>query len=253
MGDNRISTKLASLTLPFRRQPPSTPSVDALQESLVAIPSPARREQELVLTARAFAIALAVSLLVNLALAWTVATLIPLFRVEPYLVTFANDSRQIVHLQPFERTMKGFDAMTELLSRQYVIERHTVVADNTEMTRRWGPDGIIWKQSARDEYERFMKATKPTWDNLKSRHITRSIAIVSSSQISPGYWQVEFILKESENNIVTSREGYVATLRVDYEPSAVQGEDRFLNPLGFQVLDYTVAPRELNLDGKKNK
>lgn len=70
---------------------------------------------------RAYAIALYLSLLVNIALAAaTQFTLSPLKRVEPMLVTFSLKSEQVVKIEPFERGTKGLRVMTEKLVEEYV-------------------------------------------------------------------------------------------------------------------------------------
>lgn len=203
-------------------------------------------EREWKITARMFAIAFFVSGTLNVSLAWAFITILPLKEVLPVLVTTTDKSEQIVRMQPFTRTMAGMTAMTEKLVREYVVMRHTMVLDDAEMTRRWGADGDIWRYSTTDEYERFMLQTRPTWEALKQRQVSRSVEIVSSSQISPGYWQVEFTVTERENNALTSRNNYVASLRALYEPTTVRYDERLLNPLGFHVANYTIAARQLS-------
>lgn len=88
--------------------------------------------------ARAFAIGMFLSLCLNVVLGVAIGTLSPLVRVEPMLLTFKDRSEQIVKIEPFERGTSGFELMTEALVRDYVLSRHEIVLDESEMRRRWG-------------------------------------------------------------------------------------------------------------------
>ena len=234
-----MATAITSL---FRRAPQ-----EAAKDVVGPIPAtthtPALPERQWIMVARAFALIALVSITLNIGLGWAIVTMLPLKRVEPFLVTFLEKSNQIVRIEPIERTIAGVDAMTEVLVRGYVISRHSVIADDYEMARRWTAEGILALQSTKDEYDRFNQETLPTWDNIKARRITRAVEIISVSQSSYGFYQADFTLIESEGNIETRRDVFTASMRVGYLPQTVQSEMRLLNPLGFKVANYTVARR----------
>ena len=60
-------------------------------------------EKRYLWTARAFAIITAISLCCNLVLLLAIAQVIPLYRVEPFLLTFQNKEEQVYNIQPVNR------------------------------------------------------------------------------------------------------------------------------------------------------
>ena len=195
--------------------------------------------------ARAFAIGMFLSLCLNVILGISIGALSPLVRVEPMLVTFKDRSEQLVKIEPFERGTSGFELMTEALVRDYVLSRHEIVLDETELRRRWGGRGIVAHRSSSEEYSRFVSETAPRYDEIRQRRLVRTVAVHRVSKIADGYWQVEFVTQDFLSGVTKAGEQrWVASLTVGYVPREVSWEDRYMNPLGFIVTDYSVAAEE---------
>jgi type IV secretion system protein VirB8 len=195
--------------------------------------------------ARAFAIGMFLSLCLNVVLGVAIGTLSPLVRVEPMLLTFKDRSEQIVKIEPFERGTSGFELMTEALVRDYVLSRHEIVLDETEMRRRWGGRGIVAHRSSDEEYARFVADVAPKYEELRQMRLMRTVAIRRVSRIADGYWQVEFATQDFTGGVkLVAEKRWVASLTVGYVPREVSWEDRYMNPLGFIVTDYSVAAEE---------
>ena len=80
-------------------------------------------EKRYLWTARAFAIITAVSLCCNIVLLLAIAQGIPLYRVEPVLLTFQNKQEQVYNIQPVNRDMEDEKEITEVFVREYVLLR----------------------------------------------------------------------------------------------------------------------------------
>jgi type IV secretion system protein VirB8 len=195
--------------------------------------------------ARAFAIGMFLSLCLNVVLGMAIRSLAPLVRVEPMLLTFKDRSEQIVKIEPFQRGTQGFELMTEMLVRDYVLSRHEVLLDENEMRRRWGGRGIVAFRSSPEEYARFVAETSPRFEALRQARLVRTVSVHRVSKIADGYWQVAFTTHDmAEGAGKIGDERWVASLTVAYVPREVNWEDRYMNPLGFIVTDYAVVAEQ---------
>jgi type IV secretion system protein VirB8 len=192
--------------------------------------------------ARAFAIGMFLSLCLNIVLGMAIGGLAPMIRVEPMLLTFKDRSEQIVKIEPFQRGSSGFELMTEMLVRDYVLSRHEILLDEPEMRRRWGGRGLVAFRSSPEEYARFVAETAPHYEELHQARLTRSVGIHRVSKIAEGFWQVAFSTEDSKQGIgKIAEDHWVASLSVAYVPREINWEDRYMNPLGFIVTDYAVV------------
>lgn len=195
--------------------------------------------------ARAFAIGMFLSLCLNVVQGVAIGALSPLVRVEPMLVTFKDRNEQIVKIEPFERGTSGFELMTEALVRDYVLSRHEIVLDESELRRRWGGRGIVAHRSSSEEYTRFVSETAPKYDEIRQKRLMRTVTVHRVSKIADGYWQVEFATQDFVGGVTKiGEQRWVASLTVGYVPREVSWEDRYMNPLGFIVTGYSVAAEE---------
>lgn len=206
---------------------------------------PALEGRRYLWTARAFAIALFLSLCLNVVLGSAIAGLAPLVRVEPMLLTFRDKSQQLVKVEPFSKGTRGFELMTEMLVRDYVLSRHEIVLDEAEMRRRWGGEGLVAHRSDPEEYRRFAAEMAPRYEEFHQRRLVRTVAVHRVSKIAEGYWQVEFSTTDSgPNNQALGETVWVASLTTSYVAREINWEDRYMNPLGFIVTAYSVTPKQ---------
>lgn len=203
---------------------------------------PALEGRRYLWTARAFAVGMFLSLCLNAVLAFAIASLSPLVRVEPMLLSFKDRNEQLVRVEPFSKGTRGFELMSEMLVRDYVLWREEIVLDENEMRRRWGGGGVVAYRSDPEEYRRFVAAMAPRYEDLRQKHMIRNVVVHRVAKISDGYWQVEFTTSEvdplKEQGVERT---WIASLSASYLPTAVHWEDRYMNPLGFVVLSYSVT------------
>jgi type IV secretory pathway component VirB8 len=206
---------------------------------------PALEGRRYLWTARAFAIGMFLSLCVNVVLGFAIAGLSPLVRVEPMLLSFKDKSDQIVKVEPFSRGTKGFELMTEMLVRDYVLSRHEIFLDEEEMKRRWGGGGMIAHRSDSEEYRRFVADMAPKFEEIRQKRLVRKVIVHRVSKIAEGYWQVEFSTNDYDStNRKIDEALWVASMTTAYIPREINWEDRYMNPLGFIVTAYSVTTKQ---------
>lgn len=198
-------------------------------------------EKRYLWTARAFAVVTAISLCCNLILLLTIANILPLYRVEPYLLTLAGKDEQVYNIIPYSRDMEAKKSITETFIRQYVLLRTTLLSDVEEMEARWQNGGDLQKMSSPIVYQDFMSNTAPKlMKRMKEDGLTSNVSIITVNEISESYWQVEYSADYYLPTSYTPKKlKYRASLRVQYVPQRVSYKERLKNPVGFTVLSYT--------------
>lgn len=201
----------------------------------------ALRERRYLWTARAFAIVSGVALSANIVLMLAIGNLLPLKRVEPYLLTFQSRDEQVVRVQPLSANLAASDIITEALIRQYVLLRNTMVADIDEMSFRWGVDGPIRWMSSDRVYNEFNKTLRDWLERIKIDGLTREVrieSVVRQQNLWVVYLQTRDMLPEAEEPAL-SRWKVQVMVRY-FAKNEVKYVNRLKNPLGFSVDGYSI-------------
>ncbi len=202
------------------------------------------RERRYLWTARAFTVVFVVSLCANVVLILAIKNMIPLSRVEPFLLTFQDKNEQIVNVDPITN-LPDKDLITEALIRQYVTQRNTMTSDLEDMAKRWGPEGPIkWMSSDIVYTDFYSKTGADALEQIRTKGLTREIEIFSVNKLSKDVWQAEIETRDmvpEASSPTVSR--WTILLRVDYFlDSRVKYSLRLKNPLGFTVREYSIKP-----------
>ncbi|MGD9638141.1 MAG: VirB8/TrbF family protein [Alphaproteobacteria bacterium] len=196
-------------------------------------------ERRYLWTARAFALVSVVSFLCNIVLIITIFQIVPLVRIEPFLVTFSNKERQIVNIR-HAVDLTGNRTVSEAFVRQYILISNTFVDDMEEMKARWLDNGPMQEMSAPAVYQSFLENAKKVLAIISSQKLTRDVKILSSNELSKGIWQVEYettdITPTTEVPTITN---WTAQLRIIFRRKRVPFEERLKNPLGFTVVEFS--------------
>lgn len=172
----------------------------------------------------------------------TLASLAPLKRIEPMLVTFGEKEQQIVRIEPFQKDASGFGLMTEKLIMEYTKVRNEVVLEEGEMKRRWGNNGYISIYSTDDGYKQFVKNVTGVYESASSANITRSVTVNSIDMFDSSSARVQYQTTDKNNNGDTlNQENWIATVKWQYLPDKVTYQNRYDNPLGFKVISFLAA------------
>lgn len=200
-------------------------------------------EKRYLWTARAFAIITALSVCCNIVLVLAIFQVLPLYRVEPFLLTFQNRSEQVYNIQPIKNGLRNQKAITEVFVREYVLLRSTFDRNIPEMEARWMPDGPIQEMSSSDVYEDFLKNTAQRALNLiRTRGLSREVKILSVNELANGIWQVEYETRDMYPESSRPEVNYwTASLNIGYRRKSVKYGDRLKNPVGFTVTRYALT------------
>lgn len=200
-------------------------------------------EKRYLWTARAFAIITAISLCCNIVLILAIMQVLPLYRVEPFLLTFQNKEEQVYNIQPIKGRMEDQKAITEVFVRQYVLLRSSFDRDVQEMEARWMPGGPVQEMSSSAVYTEFLEKTaKKALDLIRARSLQRNVSILTVNELGRGLWQVEYETQDMYPDSPAPEVNYwTASLRIAYSRKSVKYGERLKNPVGFTVVRYSLT------------
>ena len=200
-------------------------------------------EKRYLWTARAFAIITAISLCCNIVLILAIMQVLPLYRVEPFLLTFQNKEEQVYNVQPIKGRMEDQKAITEVFVRQYVLLRSSFDRDVQEMEARWMPGGPVQEMSSSAVYTEFLEKTaKKALDLIRARSLQRNVRILTVNELGRGLWQVEYETQDMNPDSPAPEVNYwTASLRIAYNRKSVKYGERLKNPVGFTVVRYSLT------------
>ena len=176
-------------------------------------------------------------------LAIAIFVLLPLKTVVPYTLLVDRQTGFVQTLDPIERSRIAPDAaLTQSFLVQYVLAREgydrvTVQNDYRKVT--------LWSESdARRDYVAFMQASNPTSplialprDAVIEARIRSVSPLGTSGTGSASLVRFETIRRDRGGSAAIAQY-WVAVVRYRYSNDAMAVEDRYLNPLGFQVTSY---------------
>jgi type IV secretion system protein VirB8 len=180
--------------------------------------------------------------------ALALVSLTPLKTVVPYTITVDRQTgyvQQISGLQPGALTQD--QAVTQSFLVQYVLARESFDATDLREDYR---KVVLWSAGdARAQYQALMQRTTPNSPlNLYGPTTTVAVTIKSVSLLSPTTALVRFdTVRHEPESTTASQQAYAAVIAFRYTGAPMSMGDRFINPLGFQVLRYrrdaeTLAP-----------
>ena len=199
-------------------------------------------EKRYLWTARAFAVITALSICCNIVLILAIFQVLPLYRVEPFLLTFQNRSEQVYNIQPIKEGLRNQKAITEVFVREYVLLRSTFDREIPEMEARWMPGGPIQEMSDPKVYQDFLANTaNKALAVIRARGLSRDGKILSVNELTNGIWQVEYETRDMYPDSDRPEVNYwTASLSVGYRTKSVKYGDRLKNPVGFTVSRYSL-------------
>lgn len=200
-------------------------------------------EKRYLWTARAFAIITAISLCCNVVLLLAIAQVMPLFRIEPFLLTFQSKDEQVYNIMPVRGNLADQKAITEVFVREYVLQRSSFDRDIPEMEARWMPGGPIQEMSSPAVYSEFLdKTARKAIDVIRTRSLKRDVRILTVNELGQGLWQVEYETQDMYPDSTTPEINYwTASLRIRYRVKSVKYNERLNNPVGFTVERYSLT------------
>ena len=190
------------------------------------------------------------ALLVAVLLALALIVLMPLKTVEPYTLMVDRQTGFVQALKPLDpEQITGDRALTQSFLVQYVIARESFDIDSIQEDYR---KVALWSaERARSEYISGVQVSNP--GSPLARLPRSSVIETRVKSVSPVGRNVAMVRFETRRRDAGGQVGpasaWVAMIRYRYSGEPMRIEDRFVNPLGFEVLRYrrdaeAVAPAE---------
>ena len=174
-----------------------------------------------------------------LGLMLTLMLLLPLKTVVPYTLMVDRQTGYVQSLNPIEVSRIAPDAaLTQSFIVQYVIAResfdYATVQTDYRKTALWSAD------AARNDYVASMQVSNPGSPlNTMPRGTFIDARISSVSSLGPRTALVRFeTTRHDRSGSAQPVQSWVAVVTYRYSEAPMTVEDRFINPLGFQVVRY---------------
>jgi len=165
--------------------------------------------------------------------------LTPLKTVEPYTLMVDRTTGYVQALKPLDQATVSPDAaLTQSFLVQYVIGREGF--DVASVNANYRKVALFSADAAKTSYLQQMQVSNPEGPlTLYPRTTIIDARVKSVSPLGPNTALVRFDTTRSDAGAQPKPIGsWVAVVRYRYSTAPMSVEDRFVNPLGFQVVSY---------------
>jgi type IV secretion system protein VirB8 len=172
--------------------------------------------------------------------------LMPLKQVEPYTLMVDKTTGYVQALKPLDPGKVTPDsALTQSFLVQYVIAREGF--DLATVNQNYRKVALFSTGSARSSYLTEMQASNPASPLVTlPRGTVIDARVKSVSPVGQGTALVRFdTVRTDANGQPQPPSPWIATIRYHYSTDPMSLDDRFVNPLGFQVVSYRKDPEAL--------
>jgi type IV secretion system protein VirB8 len=172
--------------------------------------------------------------------------LTPLKTVEPYTLMVDRTTGYVQALKPLDKaTISPDAALTQSYLVQYVIAREGF--DVATLNSSYRKVALFSADSARSTYLQKMQVSNPESPlTLYPRSSIVDVRVKSVSPIGANAALVRFDTVRSDPGVQPRpASAWVAVVRYRYSTAPMSLDDRFINPLGFQVTSYRKDPEAL--------
>lgn len=171
------------------------------------------------------------------------AVLLPLKTVVPYTLLVDRQTGYVQALDPIAANRVAPDsALTQSFLVQYVIAREGF--DRAVVQRDYARVALWSEGEARSDYVAAMQVANPASPLVRlPRGAAIEARLKSVSSLGPRTALVRFELQRRDRTAVAQPpQNWVAIVTYRYSDAPMSVEDRFINPLGFQVTRYRRNP-----------
>jgi type IV secretion system protein VirB8 len=169
--------------------------------------------------------------------------LTPLKTVEPYTLMVDKTTGYVQALKPLDPSQVSPDsALTQSFLVQYVIARESF--DIATLGANYRKVALFSASTARSAYLRAVQRSNPESPLQRyPRNSVVDVRIKSVSPVGPKAALVRFdTIRTDLGAQAQAPQPWVAVVRYRYSTQPMNVEDRFVNPLGFQVTSYRTDP-----------
>ena len=179
------------------------------------------------------------AVLVALLEAGALMALVPLKTVVPYTITVDRQTGYIETAEPLKPGALAQDeAVVKAFLAQYVLARESF--DVTDLQAEYAKVAAWTTGPAREQYVAAMQRTNPQSPvNLYDARSVVKITVKGISLLAHGSALVRFDAQRLvDGHPMPERRPYAAVIAFRFTGQPMRNEDRFQNPLGFQVTQY---------------
>jgi type IV secretion system protein VirB8 len=172
--------------------------------------------------------------------------LTPLKTVEPYTLMVDKTTGYVQALKPLDQsTITPDAALTQSFLVQYVMAREGF--DIATLNANYRKVALLSADKARSGYLQTMQASNPDSPlTTYPRSTVVDVRVKSVSPVGPNAVLVRFDTVRSDAGAQPQpASAWVAVVRYHYSDQPMSLEDRFVNPLGFQVTSYRKDPEAI--------
>jgi len=177
--------------------------------------------------------------------------LMPLKQVEPYTLMVDKTTGYVQALKPLDPGKVTPDsALTQSFLVQYVIAREGF--DFATVNQNYRKVALFSSGAARSSYLTQMQASNPASPLVTlPRGAAIDTRVKSVSPVGQDTALVRFdTVRTDANGQAQPPSPWIATIRYRYSTDPMNLEDRFVNPLGFQVVSYRKDPEALPVEAE---
>lgn len=187
-----------------------------------------------------------IAVVVALCEAFALVALAPLKTVVPYTLMVDRQTGFVQALKPLDTHTVGADtALTKSFLVQYVIAREGFDANSLQSDYRKVASWSVG--SARAAYVAGMQASNPDSPLARyPRSTVVDVVVKSVTSVGPSSALVRYdTRRRAADGRIGASEPWVAVVRYAYSRAPMSEAQRFINPLGFQVLRYRTSREAL--------
>ena len=171
--------------------------------------------------------------------AFALMLLAPLKTVVPYTLLVDRNTGFVQALKPLDQERISPDtALTQSFLVQYVIARESF--DYDTINANYGKVALWSAEKARSDYLSGIQLSNPL--GPLATYPRNTVVETRVKSVSPVGRDVAFVrfdtIRRDANGQAAPPRAWVAVIRYRYSGEPMRLEDRFVNPLGFQVLRY---------------
>ncbi len=199
------------------------------------------RYQAIMLQRRMLMIITVISMIATLLSMIVIARIIPLKGVEPFLIQVDSKSGITQMVDPLTvKEITALDSINNYFIVQYIRAREGYSV--RDISNNYATVRVM--SDAERVYPSFRREANPGNPQSVAARMgaagTRSVKFKSISYIKPNQAQIRLLIEETAANGGTLQYHKIASLVFEYTKLDLTSEERYINPLGFRVMEYRV-------------
>lgn len=190
-----------------------------------------------------FAVVTLISLFSTLIAVFTLKSLAPLKSVEPFVIQIDEKTGLTEVVEPISRNalISANEVMDNYFVWQYIRARETY--DISDFRRNYFIANLMSHPKVFTEFQEEVSPNNPQSPSARlgdsgKRVVENPVIIYFNDKTGKRIAQVRFQISETPKNAKPITYQKIATLEFTYTDITLTREQRFINPLGFQVLTY---------------